>query len=137
MYHAVIEADKVRYPVRYVVWYAGGGRLLNRADLLTTTCEHSTCISFDNLKATNKAGIIKKTIREGKIHNATHKMSRIQKRRERGDTKMDIDKARQLRADGLSDKEASEKYGVSRNFASLVRRNLAYTEAPPFAGLIR
>ena len=117
---------------RRAVWAAAFGKV-PVGKLVTVKCEHVDCLAPKHLKLTDKAEVgalvgarvevrIKKSIASARIQ------------RQRG--KLDIDKARAIRASVETCAELAGRYGVHLTLISAVRLNKAWREtASPFAGL--
>lgn len=109
-HRAAMEVNGVRYPVRKTLYRAAVGE--PHRPCVTTTCQ-TACMNPAMLRAVSKAHIVKRSISEGKILNARHKMKVLSVIRSRN-TKLDMEKADVIRCSDRSTRDLAKEYGVSR-----------------------
>jgi hypothetical protein len=120
--------DKV---VRRVVWQAKHGPL-KPGQLVTVTCGNPKCL--EHLAITNKSEIAKKT-------NADPRVKAIKRIKSvalsRAKAKLDMQKAREIRASDLNNHEQAAIYGITHSMVSKIRTGKAWVEqhSNPFTGL--
>jgi hypothetical protein len=102
--------------------------------MVTTTCGSPLCLNHEHMALTTKAAVIKKVWArpDAKVKKF---LASIRSRATRG--KLDMEKARYIRASNKTLKELAEEFGVSTSLVGGVRQGLRWREAigNPFAGL--
>jgi hypothetical protein len=120
--------------VRRVVYEAFFGFLPPRK-LVTTSCGCADCLNPEHLTLTTRSKVISETWK----HQATRlkKVRAVQQTSRSIRGKLDMDKARYIRASDKTGYELAKELGVSHTVISRVRNGTAWleAEASPFAGL--
>lgn len=135
-YKLYIQVDKVRYPVRQTVYEFFKKRPRSKEKVLITQCPNKRCMNPDMIKQVNRRDVIVQTIKEGKMHNVTHR-AKIEKANA-WRNKLTDEQAREIwEAEGANG-EIAKRYGVSRqtvNRIKLGQRRISRIDTNPFAGL--
>jgi hypothetical protein len=133
---AVVEIDRVRYAVRRAVYQIEKGAAQIRPGLcIITTCTEQ-CLNHEHLQTVSKAGVVRRSVERGLLHNVLHKAAIKRARRVRADAKMNMDKARAVRASSKTLDQQAEEFAVSRQSISMILAGRTWAEdANPFAGL--
>ena len=133
---AIVEIDRIRYAVRRAVYQIKHGiENIGTNRCIVTTCDER-CLNHEHLKSVSKGGAVKRTVERGALHGVMHRAAITRARRERSDTKMDIEKARAVRASELTPAELAAAFRVSRQTISQILAGRTWAEASnPFAGL--
>lgn len=133
MHRAVMEVDGVRYPIRSTVYRAAVGG--PKRECITTSCHESSCLNPAFLQSVSKTHIVRRSIEQGKILNATHRIALTRGRRSRS-TKLDMEKAERIRMSDRPHLELAAEFGVSRQTIHRVKSMQQWMPAAsPFAGL--
>jgi hypothetical protein len=135
MWHATIEVQGLRYSVRRTVFAATSTKPLRADYVLATRCENQACLNPALLFGRTKGDVVRHQVAEGLIHHAQHRAAINRARRAHGATKLDMEKAREIRASDAPTAAVAELYGVSEQLIRRVRSNRNWREATPFTGL--
>ncbi len=135
IWHATIQSDGVRYNVRRTVHAAHSKAPLAPGNVLTTRCECQNCLNPGLIAVQTKGDVVRRQTALGLLHHAQHRAAIDRARREKRQTKLDMTKAREIRASEDSLDELAEQYGVSREAVRRVRANQNWRETTPFSGL--
>lgn len=133
---AIVEIDGVRYSVRRAIYQVKHGvENIGTNRCIVTTCDER-CLNHEHLKSVSKGGVVKRTVERGALHGVMHRAAITRARRERSDTKMDIEKARAVRSSELTPTELADAFRVSRQTISQILAGRTWAETSnPFAGL--
>jgi hypothetical protein len=104
--------------MRRVVWLAAGKRL-RKSDLLTMKCGCQRCLNVEHMTLTTKREVISKMSRDPAVRA---KKSRELTIRKRATAKLDMEKARYIRASDKTLMVLAAELGVSAEAVSNVRR---------------
>jgi hypothetical protein len=110
---AVLEINAIRYPVKTLAWAASTLRAKPVDRVLMSRCPQPSCINPKLATLATKADVVHKQVRDGVILNAHHRRQIMIGRRKRA-TKLDMDKARAIRASEKSVAELAIEHGVSK-----------------------
>lgn len=133
MHRAMIEVDGKRYGVKTTVYKATYGDPVRPC--VVTTCHEPACLNPELLKSVSKRHIVMRSIKEGKILNAEHRLMIVKGRRSR-DTKLDMEKAQTIRSSDKPMKELARDYGVSPETIRRVKSMEQWVPfSNPFSGL--
>lgn len=135
MWHAIVDHNRVRYNVRKTVLAAATDRHLGEKQVVFTRCDSPACLNPDLLDVQSKGDVVRRQLANGLIHHAAHRTAINRGRREKRATKLDMDKARAIRASDASPQALAEEYGVSRQTIYRVRTHRDWRELTPFIGL--
>lgn len=111
--HAVLEINAVRYPVKTLAWAATTLRAKPVDRVLMSKCPHPSCINPKLATLATKADVVHKQVQDGLLLNAHHRRQ-ITVGRRKHSTKLDMDKARAIRASTKSVAEQALEHGVSK-----------------------
>lgn len=111
--HAVLEINAIRYPVKTLAWAATTLRAKPADRVLMSKCPHPSCINPKLAKVATKADVVHKQVKDGLLLNAHHRRQIMIGRRKRA-TKLDMDKARAIRASSKSVAELALEHQVSK-----------------------
>jgi len=133
---AIVEIDRVRYAVRRAVYQIKHGvENIGTNRCIVTICTER-CLNHECLKSVSKGSVVRRTVQRGKLHGVLHRAAITQSRRERGDAKLNMEKAREIRASNMTPTQLEKELGVSRQTISQIRSGRTWVEASnPFAGL--
>lgn len=133
---AIVEIDRVRYAVRRAIYQIKHGvESIGANRCIVTTCTER-CLNHEHLKSVSKGGVVRRTVERGALHGVMHRAAITRARRERSDTKMDLEKARAVRASELTPTELADAFRVSRQTISQILAGRTWVETSnPFAGL--
>ena len=136
MERAVVQMDGTRYAVRRASYQITNGLQEIKPGLCVITLCEDQCLNPKMLKAVMKVTVVKRSVERGLIHGALHRDAINRARRARAGTKMDMEKARDVRASTLTRAELAAQYGISRQSVGMIIAGQAWAErSSPFAGL--
>lgn len=133
---AIVEIDRIRYAVRRAIYQIkhGVGNIGANQCIVTTCTER--CLNHEHLKSVSKGGVVRRAVQQGNLHGVLHRAAITQSRRERGDAKLNMEKAREIRASNMTPTQLEKELGVSRQTISQIRSGRTWVETSnPFAGL--
>jgi len=126
----VINLDGVPTTVRRQVYLAAVGPIRTGYEV-TNSCERQKCVAPEHLKQLSKA----QRRREMSRNRPASALVRITSANRLRQGKLDMEKARAIRASEEPAKVLAERYGVSQTLIGFVRRGISWQEPSPFAGL--
>ncbi|MGC4396007.1 hypothetical protein [Hydrogenophaga sp. T2] len=135
IWHAQIQLEGTRYNVRKTVHAAHATKPLGPGEVVTTRCECPNCLNPELLVTETKGDVVRRQTAQGLHHHAQHRAAIDRARREKRETKLDMQKAREIRASEAPLRELAQRYGVSAEAVRRVRANLNWRETTPFSGL--
>lgn len=134
MHRAMLELDGRRYPIRATVYRVAVEN--PKRECVTTKCHATSCVNPALLASVSKAHIVRRSIKEGKILNAKHRLGLIVGRRSRS-TRLDMEKAEVIRMSEKNNVALAAEFGVSRQTIQRVKAMQQWRPAAnPFAGLL-
>lgn len=120
---------------RRVVWEEAKGAKLSASQLITVTCGSSLCLNIEHLKLTSKSEVARKSNARQAVKLKRSAASARTNQAKFG--KLDMDKARYIRASEKTGIVLAAEFNVSPDLISKVRNFRAWKEyANPFAGLM-
>jgi hypothetical protein len=129
------DGEGATVSARRVMYEASRGRALRPSDRVSTRCGNVACLNPEHLKRNSFTDVAKKVA----ATPAGRAMRVLAGRRSRADSrsKLDMDKARYIRASDKPSRELAQELGVSRTLIDYVRKGDRWREdgANPFAGL--
>lgn len=117
--------------LRRIVYEAAKGPVQPHL-MVSVTCEHSMCLNPEHMKANTKGAVLKRTYATTDLASRRSISSRATARKR---AKLNMDKARAIRASDETIDVLAGRYGVDRTLISQIRRGTAWKDASPFAGL--
>ena len=136
MERAVVQIDGTRYAVRRASYQLANSLQEIKPGLCVVSLCEDQCLNPATLKAVMKMTVVKRSIEQGLLHGVLHRDAIKQARRTRGGTKMDMAKARAVRASTLPRAELAAQYGISPQAVSLIVQGRIWAErSNPFARL--
>lgn len=100
------------------------------------TCGNPLCIEPAHLKSVTRTILQRRTAKETRYGQNEIRRQKLSKaRRERG-TALDMEKAREMRASGMSTRQAAKHYGIAQSTAHDVISGKTWREHHFFSGLI-
>ena len=139
MHRAIIEIDGVRYPVKKQVYQLATGKVVPSDYCVISTCQNQSCLNPKLLVSLSKVKMLERMRAISRLHNAKHKAALQVARRKRGDLKLSMEKAEEIRNSSETATELAKRYGVSREAVCMVRRGETWrgTVGNMFSGLMR
>lgn len=116
--------------VRSVAFRHGVGTIKPGHEVVRT-CESTLCCNPAHLE---QVTVAQRRKRLAAVRNERQPASVVRAQRERY-AKLDMEKARAIRASDEMGKVLAERYGVSATLIGYVRRGVSWAEPSPFAGL--
>jgi hypothetical protein len=119
--------------MRRVVWERVRGPI-PAGKVVTVTCGCDRCLNQKHMTLTTKSDVLRATMKRPDV--AIRKALAVTKKR-RSLGKLDMDKARYIRASDKTLQVVADELGISATMACRVRRNESWRElvADPFSGL--
>lgn len=134
--YARIDGKETAVSVRPVVWKLRGGRELLPGEVITMNCGCEACLEFKHMKVIDKGEVSRRNwAKPGAkfVRSIKNQLS------SRGKAKLDMDKAREIRARlaaGETQLSLCADYDVSQALVSRVARGTSWRDhSSPFAGL--
>ncbi len=139
MHQAVIEIAAVRYPVKKQVYQIASGKIVPDDYCVISTCQNQSCLNPKMLMCLSKTKMLERMRAISRLHDAKHKAALQVARRKRGDLKLSMEKADEIRNSSETATELAKRYGVSREAVCMVRRGETWRGAVGnmFSGLMR
>lgn len=135
IWHATFETNFQRYSVRKTVHAATAKKPLKAGSVVVTRCECPNCLNPELLATETKGDVVRRQTADGLLHHAAHRAAINRGRSTKRETKLDMAKAREIRASEASTRDLAKRYGVSPQAVSQVRLNRTWRESSPFQGL--
>lgn len=122
--------------VRRVVATLVGHQLATR-EPVETTCNERCCLNPAHLRPSNSRQIAKSAAKRGAFSSLTRRIKIAKNRRMANGVKIDIEKAREIRASSESGPVLAKRYGIAKSAINRIKRGEAWIEYQdnPFAGL--
>ena len=100
------------------------------------TCGNPLCIEPKHLRSVTRKTLQKLTAQRSGYGQCEIRRLKISKARREKGTALDMDKVREMRAAGLSSRQAAKKYGIAQSTAHDVLSGRTWREHNFFSGLI-
>lgn len=129
-----LPGSKKVEPARRVLLKAMGKDIEGK--LATTICGNQLCMDEKHAVAWSRKRLQRRSAKATNYgQNAARRLAITKKRR--ATAILDMEKVRQMRADGLTSREAAQRYGVTQSTAAKALSGETWKEyASPFSGLI-
>lgn len=114
--------------LRRLVWSLAGNPEPPNGYLLTPACRNPACLK--HLTAMSRKNLARKLAAEGVYSTPAANAARIAGRRAVS-TRMDMDKAREIRASTLKAEDEAKRVGLSVSMVHLIRQKKCWAEASP------
>ena len=104
------------------------GKQLGPAMCVTSICNDKRCVAPDHLRRSNRSQLMYKSYAARQRNEAVIQRKVIESRIKSGLTKLDYEKAREIRSSELTDYQLAEKYGVGVKTVQRILQNKSWVE---------
>lgn len=127
--------DGKRMTVRRYVYEHIYGRSLRNGACVSTRCGNARCLAKNHLLRRTRSQLIKQQYLDGMRNTPGEYLRRLRASIERGPAKINMEIARQIRAEQGSQLSIALKYGISRPAVSQIKRGLTWRETTANASI--
>lgn len=138
---AFIAIGKTRFYVRRTVWDLVIKQPRTKdIDAIITVCADDRCMNPRLLRKVRRGDVIRRSIAEGRIFDAAHRMKVVEARRKHHTTKLDYERAEMIRTDDRATRVIAAEYGITMETVRKVKAGKLWRRQTaannPFSGLL-
>jgi hypothetical protein len=127
--------DGKRVTVRRYVYEHVYGRQVRATDCIATRCGNSRCLAKNHLLRRTRSQLIKQQYLDGMRNTPGEYLRRLHGAMRTGPAKINMEIARQIRAERGTQTAIAAKYGISRPAVSQIRRGRTWRETTANASI--
>lgn len=122
--------------VKRWIWSELLGKKLNgNKTRVVSSCGDMLCVNPRHLASKTYSQVLIDTYDRGGRNSASDYIKRLERVKNMGATKMDWEKVRELRASGMSARQAAERYGIGERTAYKIIKHQSWIERMPGASV--